>query len=51
MLIITIQVDAPSGQAIGIKEELAMHLEQWGDARVVEVREVAPEQMQIGGTR
>lgn len=51
MLIITIQVDAPPGQAIGIKEELAMHLEQWGDARVVEVREVAPEQMQIGGAR
>ena len=49
MLTITIQVDAPPGQAIGIKEELAMHLEQWGDARVVEVREVAPEQMQIGG--
>lgn len=45
MLIITIEVDAPAGQAIGIKEHLAMMLEQYGDTRVVEVREIAPEQM------
>lgn len=47
MLIITIQVDAPAGQAIGIKEDLAMYLEQFGDARVVSVTERAPEQLKI----
>ena len=46
MLIITIEVDAPAGQAIGIKEDLAMYLEQFGDARVVEVRDGA-EQLQL----
>lgn len=50
MLIITVEVDAPSGQAIGIKEELAMYLEQWGDARVTDIREILPEQMEIGGS-
>lgn len=49
MLIITIHVNAPAGQAIGVKEHLAMCLEKFGDTRVVEVREVAPEQMRIGG--
>lgn len=44
MLILTIAVDAPAGQAIGVKEELAMHLERWGDARVVSVVEKRPEQ-------
>lgn len=39
MLIITIHVDAPPGQAIGIKEDLAMYLEQYGDARVISVSE------------
>lgn len=54
MMILTIAVDAPAGQAIGVKEELAMHLERWGDVRLVEVREVqspAPEQMRIGSTK
>jgi hypothetical protein len=46
MIIVTIEVDAPAGQAIGIKEDLAMYLEQFGDARVVEVRDVA-EQLQL----
>lgn len=41
MLIITIQCDAPAGQAIGIKEHLAMLLEQYGDTRVIDVKEVA----------
>lgn len=41
MLIITIHVDAPAGQAIGIKEHLAMLLERYGDTRVVDVKEVA----------
>lgn len=52
MLIITTEVDAPAGQAIGIKEDLAMHLERWGDARVVSVEEkpqAQMEQMMIGG--
>lgn len=47
MLIITIEVDAPTGHAIGIKEQLAMMLERYGDTRVVEVREIAPKQMQM----
>ena len=52
MLIITVQVNAPAGQAIGIKEDLAMHLERWGDARVVSVEkrpQPQMEQMTIGG--
>lgn len=49
MLIITIHVDAPSSQAIGIKEDLAMYLEQFGDVRVVDIKEELPEQMKIGG--
>ena len=52
MLIITVQVKAPAGQAIGIKEDLAMHLERWGDARVVSVEgkpQAQMEQMMIGG--
>ena len=52
MLIITIQVNAPPGQAIGIKEDLALYLERYGDARVVSVEEAPQrqmEQMTIGG--
>lgn len=52
MLIITVQVNDPAGQAIGIKEDLAMHLERWGDARVVSVEQKSQpqmEQMTIGG--
>lgn len=47
MLIITIEVNAPAGQAIGIKEDLAMHLERWGDAKVVSIKETEPEQLKI----
>ncbi len=53
MLIITVQVNAPAGQAIGIKEDLAMYLERWGDTRVVSVEQkpqAQMEQMTIGGT-
>ena len=39
MLIITIEVNARTGQAIGIKEDLALYLERYGDARVVSVEE------------
>ena len=49
MIIITVEVDAPTGQAIGIKEDLAMYLEKFGDTRVVDIREVIPQQMKMGG--
>ena len=52
MLRIVLEVNAPAGQAIGIKEDLAMHLERWGDARVVSVEQRPQpqmEQMTIGG--
>lgn len=39
MLIVTIKVNAPGWAAQGIKEHLAMCLEPFGDARVVDVRE------------
>lgn len=50
MLVITVQVDAPTGQAIGIKEQIAQDLERFGDTRVVSVQEVSPvyRQMRIG---
>lgn len=38
MLTITVRVDALPEQAQGIKEVLAMFLEQFGDSRVVEVK-------------
>lgn len=48
MLKIEIQIDRPSGQAIGIKEQVAMALEHIGDVRVVSVTETRPEQLKIG---
>lgn len=45
MLRIVVEVDRPTGQAIGIKEALAMYLEKFGDARVVEVKEIPHEQI------
>lgn len=47
MLFITIRVDAPPGQAIGIKEDLAMYLEHFGDAAVVAVEEITPQQLSL----
>lgn len=47
MLIITIKVDAPAGQAIGIKEDFANYLEKFGDIKHVDVKEVLPEQLKI----
>jgi len=49
MLTIIVQVDRPPGQAIGVKEDLAMYCERFGDARVVSVTETVPEQLRIGG--
>lgn len=46
MLQITINVNAPSGNAQMIKESLAMFLERWGDCRVAQVKEVAPQSFQ-----
>ena len=50
MLIITVQVNAPPGCAIGIKEGLAAHLERFGDARVLSITEKEPEQLRLPGT-
>lgn len=49
MLIITIHVDAPVGDAIGVKEALAMDAEKYGDVRYVDVKEVLPEQLRMEG--
>lgn len=49
MLRIITEVDAPPGQAIGVKEALAMEVERYGDTRVISVVEVLPEQMTIQG--
>lgn len=45
MLIITVKVDAPAGQAQGIKEDLAYYLERFGDVRGVDVKEEIQKQM------
>lgn len=50
MIRVVVEVDAPTGQAIGVKEALAMWLERYGDTRVAAVEEVVPEQMRIGGS-
>jgi hypothetical protein len=47
MLIITLHINAPAGQAIGIKESIAMDLEKYGDVRVVDIKEIAPEQIRM----
>lgn len=49
MLTIIVQVDAPPGQAIGVKEDVAMRLEPLGDVRVISVTEDTPEQMHVAG--
>ena len=40
MLIITIEVDAPAGLAMAVKERLAMDCEKYGDTRVTDVKVV-----------
>lgn len=47
MLTITIKVNAPSGKSIGIKEDLAMYLERYGDVRVASITENLPDQMRL----
>ncbi len=44
---IVVQVDRPAGQAIGVKEDLAMYCEKFGDARVVSVTESSPQQLKF----
>lgn len=48
-MIIVIEVFRPLGQAIGIKEQVAMALEGIGDVRVVSVTEERPEQVRMDG--
>lgn len=49
MLRIVIDIDAEVDTAQGVEEKLAMDLERFGDVRVVEVREIKPEQMRMAG--
>lgn len=51
-MIIVLQVNAPLHMAQGIKESLAMHLERYGDTKVIEIRPddtAKIEQMKMGG--
>ena len=45
MLIITIHVDAPAGQALGVKEQIAQDLERFGDTKVISIKESLPQQL------
>lgn len=47
MLIITVHVNAPAGQAIGIKEQIAQDLERFGDTRVISIEEIASPNKQM----
>lgn len=47
MLRIVIEVTGEVDDVLGVKEALAMELERFGDVRVVDVRRIKPEQMQI----
>ena len=51
MITVTVKVDAPLGQALAVKECLAMELERFGDVRGCMVREEWPEQRRLEGTR
>ena len=49
MITVVVHVDAPVGQAIGVKEQLVMYLERFGNAKVVLVTETEPEQLGLEG--
>lgn len=49
MLTIIAKVDAPVGQAIGVKEDLAMRFEDLGDVSIISVTEDKPMQLLVGG--
>ena len=49
MLIITIEVDAPAGLSLAVKESLAMDLEKYGKTtRVIDVKVVNEDGRQTG---
>lgn len=47
----TIEVDAPGWAALGVKEQLAMYLERYGDARVIDVQERIKTSYDVPGAR
>ena len=47
--IITLRVDAPPGQEMGLKEHYAMCGEKFGDTRVISVEEIVPKQIEMEG--
>lgn len=52
MLRITLEVEAPAEAAQGVKEQIAMELEKYGDVRVVKVEETGQRkwrQIQLDG--
>ena len=51
MVRLVFELDAPTNSAEWVKEDISMHLERWGDIRLVEVTEVLPEQMKIEGSK
>ena len=51
MITVVVHVDAPVGQAIGVKEQLAMYLERFAGAKVVLVTEKEPEQLELEGLK
>lgn len=49
-MILTLAVDAPAGQAIGVKEAITYDLEEkYGDVRVLAVEEKWPKQQSFFG--
>lgn len=50
MIKIVMLADCPIGQAIGVKESLAMDVEEkYKDVRVISVEEILPEQKEFEG--
>jgi hypothetical protein len=48
MFTIVLQVAAPPGAEMAIKETLGMYMEKFGDTRVISITEDVPEQMGMG---
>lgn len=47
MLRIVVEVDCPAGMEFGVKEQVAMDCEKYGDAKVVSVEEIPARQLEI----
>ena len=47
MLKVTILVDCPDDNAIGVKESLAMDLEKYGDIKAITIEQQTPEQIKL----